>query len=129
MKQRVAIARSLAYEPEVLLMDEPYAALDAQARESLQDELLAIWRRTGTTIVFITHSIDEAVYLGQRVAVMTSQPGRVKAIVDVRLPETERGDDPRSTPEFAARRREVWELLRDEVSAQASEPKRLAEVA
>jgi NitT/TauT family transport system ATP-binding protein len=117
MKQRVAIARSLAYEPEVLLMDEPYAALDAQTRESLQDELLAIWRRTGTTVVFITHSIDEAVYLGERVAVMTSRPGRIKAIVDARLPEIERRDDPRSTPEFAARRHDVWQLLRDEPAA------------
>ncbi len=81
MKQRVAIARSLAYDPEVLLMDEPFAALDAQTRESLQDELLRIWRRTGKTIVFITHGIDEAVYLGQRVAVMTSRPGRIKQIV------------------------------------------------
>jgi NitT/TauT family transport system ATP-binding protein len=116
MKQRVAIARSLAYEPEVLLMDEPYAALDAQTRESLQDELLRIWRRTGTTIVFITHAIDEAVYLGQRVAVMTSRPGRIKQIVPIDL---DRPDDPdsdlRSEPEFARYRREIWGLLHDEV--------------
>ena len=115
MKQRVAIARSLAYEPDVLLMDEPYAALDAQTRESLQDELLAVWKRTGTTIVFITHSIDEAVYLGQRVAVMTSRPGRIKATVDVSLDEPGPGEDPRSTPQFTAKRREIWELLHDEV--------------
>jgi NitT/TauT family transport system ATP-binding protein len=115
MKQRVAIARSLAYEPEVLLMDEPYAALDAQTRESLQDELLTIWRRTGSTILFITHSIDEAVYLGERVAVMTSRPGRIKSVVDVRPPELSGDDDPRSAPQFAAKRREVWELLHDEV--------------
>jgi NitT/TauT family transport system ATP-binding protein len=114
MKQRVAIARSLAYEPEVLLMDEPYAALDAQTREALQDQLLDIWRRTGTTIVFITHGIDEAVYLGQRVAVMTSRPGRIKAIVDVQLPEA---DDVRSTPQFAAQRHELWQLLRSEITA------------
>ena len=114
MKQRVAIARSLAYEPEVLLMDEPYAALDAQTREALQDQLLDIWRRTNTTVVFITHGIEEAIYLGQRVAVMTSRPGRIKQIVRIELPEAE---DVRSTPEFAAQRHEVWQLLRDEITA------------
>jgi len=114
MKQRVAIARSLAYEPEVLLMDEPYAALDAQTREALQDQLLDIWRRTNTTVVFITHSIEEAIYLGQRVAVMTSRPGRIKQVLPVERPDAE---DVRSTPEFAAQRHEVWRLLRDEITA------------
>ncbi|MEU6701144.1 ABC transporter ATP-binding protein [Pseudonocardia sp. NPDC046786] len=118
MKQRVAIARSLAYEPEVLLMDEPYAALDAQTREGLQDELLRIWRRTGTTVVFITHGIDEAVYLGQRVAVMTSRPGRIKEVVDIDLDRpADATSDLRSEPEFARYRREIWELLHDEVRA------------
>jgi NitT/TauT family transport system ATP-binding protein len=116
MKQRVAIARSLACEPEVLLMDEPFAALDAQTRESLQDELLRIWRRTGTTIVFITHAIDEAVYLGRRVAVMTSRPGRIKQVVPIDLDRPEDPDsDLRSEPEFARYRREIWGLLHDEV--------------
>jgi NitT/TauT family transport system ATP-binding protein len=114
MRQRVAIARSLAYEPEVLLMDEPYAALDAQTREALQEDLLSIWRRTGTTILFITHAIDEAVYLGQRVAVMTSRPGRIKEIVAIDLPDSG-ADDPRSTPEFVRYRHRIWQLLRDEV--------------
>ena len=91
MKQRVAIARSLAFDPEVLLMDEPFAALDAQTRESLQDELLRIWEATGKTIVFITHGIDEAVYLGQRVAVLTSRPGRIKQVVDVEHRPQRRG--------------------------------------
>jgi len=117
MKQRVAIARSLAYEPEVLLMDEPYAALDAQTREALQEQLLDIWRRTGTTVVFITHGIEEAIYLGQRVAVMTSRPGRIKQIVRIELPEAE---DVRSTPEFAAQRHQIWQLLRDEITALGS---------
>jgi NitT/TauT family transport system ATP-binding protein len=115
MKQRVAIARSLAYEPEVLLMDEPYAALDAQTREALQDDLLAIWRRTGSTVLFITHGIDEAVYLGQRVAVMTSRPGRIKEVVDIDLPEARAGEDRRGTPEFVRQRHQIWELLQDEV--------------
>ncbi|MGY3606416.1 MULTISPECIES: ABC transporter ATP-binding protein [unclassified Bradyrhizobium] len=115
MKQRVAIARSLAYDPEVLLMDEPFAALDAQTRETLQGELLRIWRTTGKTIVFITHGIDEAVVLGQRVAVMTSRPGRIKHVVDI--PELLRSemDDVRSLPEFGRVRHEVWSLLREEV--------------
>jgi NitT/TauT family transport system ATP-binding protein len=113
MKQRVAIARSLAYDPAVLLMDEPFAALDAQTREQLQDELLRIWRRTGKTIVFITHGIDEAVYLGQRVAVLTSRPGRLKAVVDVELGE--RTGDVRSDPAFGRQRHRLWELLHDEV--------------
>ena len=115
MKQRVAIARSLAYDPEVLLMDEPFAALDAQTRETLQGELLRIWRTTGKTILFITHGIDEAVVLGQRVAVMTSRPGRIKQVVEV--PEALRSEteDVRSLPEFGPVRHEVWSLLRDEV--------------
>ncbi|MDH2348768.1 ABC transporter ATP-binding protein [Bradyrhizobium sp. SSUT77] len=115
MKQRVAIARSLAYDPEVLLMDEPFAALDAQTRETLQGELLRIWRATGKTIVFITHGIDEAIVLGQRVAVMTSRPGWIKRVFDI--PDVLRSgdDDVRSLPEFGRVRHEVWSLLREEV--------------
>ncbi|MDQ0791577.1 ABC-type nitrate/sulfonate/bicarbonate transport system ATPase subunit [Streptomyces sp. B1I3] len=112
----MAIARSLAYDPDVLLMDEPFAALDAQTRESLQDELLRIWQRTGKTVVFITHGIDEAVYLGQRVAVMTSRPGRIKRIVPVALGPRTATDDLRSSPEFARHRHEIWSLLHDEVA-------------
>jgi NitT/TauT family transport system ATP-binding protein len=115
MKQRVAIARSIAYSPEVLLMDEPFAALDAQTREALQDDLLDIWRRTGTTVLFITHGIDEAVYLGQQVAVMTSRPGRIKDVLDIELPQARAGEDRRSTPEFVEQRHRIWELLHDEV--------------
>ncbi|MFI9770766.1 ABC transporter ATP-binding protein [Streptomyces sp. NPDC052415] len=116
MRQRGAIARSLAYDPDVLLMDEPFAALDAQTRESLQDELLRIWQRTGKTVVFITHGIDEAVYLGQRVAVMTSRPGRIKRIVPVAFDSRTATDDLRSSPEFARYRHEIWSLLHDEVA-------------
>ncbi|MBB4364307.1 NitT/TauT family transport system ATP-binding protein [Bradyrhizobium sp. CIR18] len=115
MKQRVAIARSLAYDPEVLLMDEPFAALDAQTRETLQGELLRIWRATGKTIIFITHGIDEAVVLGQRVAVMTSRPGRIKQIIDIPDLLRSEADDVRSLPEFGEVRHEVWSLLREEV--------------
>jgi NitT/TauT family transport system ATP-binding protein len=115
MKQRVAIARSLAYDPQVLLMDEPFAALDAQTKETLQDELLRIWKASGKTVVFITHGIEEAVYLGQRVAVLTSRPGRLKAIVDVPFVQRSENEDIRSSPEFAKIRHEVWSLLHDEV--------------
>lgn len=117
MKQRVAIARSLAYEPQVLLMDEPFAALDAQTRETLQEELVEIWQRTGKTIVFITHGIDEAVVLGQRVAIMTTRPGRIKQIVDI--PESLRSgtDDVRSLPLFGELRHEIWSQLHDEVAS------------
>ncbi|MBD3940925.1 ABC transporter ATP-binding protein [Microbacterium sp. NEAU-LLC] len=114
MKQRVAIARSLAYEPEILLMDEPFAALDAQTREQLQAELLSIWHATGKTIVFITHGIDEAVYLGQRVAVLSARPGRLTAVVDIDLPPHDTTDgDVRSTPAFVEHRHRVWTLLHD----------------
>ncbi|MDR1660991.1 MAG: ABC transporter ATP-binding protein [Azoarcus sp.] len=115
MKQRVAIARSLAYDPDVLLMDEPFAALDAQTREILQCELLRIWKSSGKTIVFITHGIDEAVYLGQRVAVMSSRPGRIKQIVPIPS-EFKAGEDIRAHPEFGRLRHEIWRLLREEVS-------------
>ncbi len=128
MKQRVAIARSLAYDPEILLMDEPFAALDAQTRETLQDELLRIWQRTGKTILFITHGIDEAVYLGQRVAVMTSRPGRIKQVIDIDLASRTATEDLRSAPEFAAYRHQIWSLLHDEVAkAQAEETAHIEE--
>jgi NitT/TauT family transport system ATP-binding protein len=126
MKQRVAIARSLAYDPGVLLMDEPFAALDAQTRETLQGELLRIWNASGKTIIFITHGIDEAVYLGQRVAVMTSRPGRIKRIVEVPFVDRTQEEDLRATTEFARLRHEVWTLLRDETQRAETEELQLA---
>ena len=114
MKQRVAIARSLSYHPQVLLMDEPFGALDAQTRERLQEELVQIWQRTGTTVVFITHDIEEAVFLGQRVAVMSNRPGRIKEIVKIDLDRSASDEvDIRSTPEFAAYRHLIWTTLRE----------------
>lgn len=113
MKQRVAIARSLAFNPDVLLMDEPFAALDAQTRETLQSELLRIWGKTGKTIIFITHGIDEAVYLGQRVVVLSPNPGTVKKIVDIPLSNRLADADLHSNPQFVKARHEVWSLLHE----------------
>lgn len=114
MQQRVAIARALATNPDVLLMDEPFAALDAQTREILQNELLRIWEGTGTTVIFVTHSIDEAIFLADRVAVFTARPGIVKTLIDIDLPRPRDGSI-RSTSEFANNRHKVWDALKGEV--------------
>lgn len=111
MRQRVAIARALAYDPDVLLMDEPFAAVDAQTRETLQEELIRIWQETHKTIVFVTHSIDEAVFLADRVAVMTASPGTIKKVINIDLPRPR--DGTRSSAEFGWFRHKVWELLQN----------------
>jgi NitT/TauT family transport system ATP-binding protein len=110
MKQRVAIARALAYDPEVLLMDEPFAAVDAQTREVLQEELLRIWDNTGKTIIFITHSIEEAVFLANRVVIMGTNPGTIKAIVKVDIPRRRAGTL-RNSAEYSRITGIVWNLL------------------
>jgi NitT/TauT family transport system ATP-binding protein len=115
MKQRVSVARAFATDPEILLMDEPFAALDEQNKLLLQQELLRIWDESGKTVVFITHSIDEAVALGDRVLVMTAQPGRAKRMVPIDFKR------PRSIPELRRDARfgeivyDIWSALRDEV--------------
>lgn len=110
MKQRVAIARSLAYNPDILLMDEPFAAVDAQTREILQDELLNIWEQTKKTIIFVTHSIEEAVILSDRVIVLTENPGTIKAIKNIELTRP-RNSDIRGTNVFRDYVQLFWKLL------------------
>jgi NitT/TauT family transport system ATP-binding protein len=97
----------------MLLMDEPFGALDAQTRSLMQEELLAIWNRARKTVVFVTHDVREAVYLADRVAVMTARPGRIKSVVDTRFPR-DAGAEVTGSPEFQARVDELWKLVRDE---------------
>jgi NitT/TauT family transport system ATP-binding protein len=115
MKQRVGLARALATDPDVLLMDEPFAALDAQTRDLMQVELLRIWQEARKTVLFVTHQIDEAIYLSDRVMVMTKRPGRAKKIFAIELPRP-RDYEMRVTPEFNDLKLEIWHALKDEIT-------------
>jgi NitT/TauT family transport system ATP-binding protein len=113
MQQRVGIARALAIEPDIMLLDEPFGALDALTREVLQNEVLGLTERLGKTVLFVTHSVDEAVYLADRVVVMSPRPGRIRDVVPIEIPRPRAslGESIRDTPAFARRRRELWEHL------------------
>jgi NitT/TauT family transport system ATP-binding protein len=115
MRQRVSIARAFANDPEILLMDEPFSALDAQNKLLLQEELLRIWEEHKKTVLFITHSVDEAVILGDRIMIMTAQPGRVKTLVPVGLARPRNVLELQKEPEFGSLVHHIWSSLRDEV--------------
>lgn len=118
MQQRVGLARALCIEPDILLMDEPFAALDAQTREFMQIELSRIWEERRLAVVFVTHSLDEALFLGDRVVLMRPRPGTVDSIVDVSLPRPRWRSDVRGDPEFVRLRHVLWERLHEMVADQ-----------
>jgi NitT/TauT family transport system ATP-binding protein len=124
MKQRVGIARALVSEPDILLADEPFAAIDAMTREAMQSELERFVAKTGQTVVFITHSIDEAVILGDRIVVISYRPGQIKEVVDVGLPRPRFDYDVKTRPEYGELRDHIWRLVRDEAlqTARGAEP-------
>jgi NitT/TauT family transport system ATP-binding protein len=119
MKQRVALARVLAFDPKVLLMDEPFGALDAQTREAMQEELMRLWETTHKTIVFVTHDIEEAVYLGDRVVVLTARPGRIREEVPIDLPRP-RELDVKKSLRCHEYRNYIWDLIRSESAREGS---------
>jgi NitT/TauT family transport system ATP-binding protein len=114
MQQRVGIARALMRKPILIFMDEPFGALDAQTREHLQEDFLGIWSRTGATVVFVTHSIDEALYLSDRIFVFSAAPGRLRAVIDSPLAAERLGGDVRAHPRFGSCRAELRDMLRSD---------------
>lgn len=121
MKQRAAIARALATDPGVLLMDEPFGALDAQSRDMMQEELVRIWQASGKTVLFVTHSIDEAIYLSSRVIVFSFRPGRIKHVLEVRLPQPRFDPHIRTSAEFVQAKASILDLVREETLKQFAE--------
>jgi NitT/TauT family transport system ATP-binding protein len=115
MQQRVGLARALVRQPEILLMDEPFGALDAQTRAVLQDELLALWGRVKSTVLFITHDLDEAIYLSDLVVIMGRRPGRIKQVLEVKLARPRYSYDARAEPEFARLRNIAWQSIKEEL--------------
>jgi NitT/TauT family transport system ATP-binding protein len=115
MRQRSAIARAFVTDPGMLLMDEPFAALDAQNRVILQGELVRIWEQTGKTVVYVTHSIEEALLLGDRTVIMTAHPGRIKQIIDVPFPHPRNLVTLSASPEFGQLKLAIWHVLEEEV--------------
>lgn len=111
MQQRVGTARALAIDPQILLMDEPFGALDVQTRDILQDELLRIWQRERKTVLFVTHSIEEAIYLADRIFVFSPRPARIERTIEVPFPRP-RSDGIKATPEFLELRRDIWQTLK-----------------
>lgn len=125
MRQRVGLARALATEPEILTLDEPFGALDAMTREVMQAEFEKILSRTSQTVIFITHSIDEAITMGDRIVVMTAGPGRVKAILDVDIPRPRYDLEIRNVPRYHELREEIWHMLRAEQQKQMQQESEL----
>jgi NitT/TauT family transport system ATP-binding protein len=115
MQQRVGLARALVRQPEILLMDEPFGALDAQTRAVLQDELLSLWGRAKSSVLFITHDLDEAIYLSDLVVIMGRRPGRIKHVLEVKLPQPRYSYDARAEKEFVRLRSIAWQSLKEEL--------------
>jgi NitT/TauT family transport system ATP-binding protein len=115
MRKRVALAQSLINEPQVLLMDEPFSALDVQTRSIMSDELLSLWELTRPAVIFVTHDLEEAIALADKVVVLTAGPGTIKSVFQVDLPRPRRTQEIRFEPEFVAIYEQIWDALRAEV--------------